>query len=116
MSKVLVTGFSMGGAGAWYLAGRHPDRFSAALPIAARPSSEPVEWKVPLYVIHSRDDEAIQLAPIEDRVAQMQAQGADVKLVVIDGVTHYETALFAKSLSEAVPWVREVWKENQTAE
>ena len=32
--KTLLTGYSMGGAGTWYLAGRNQDRFAAAIPIA----------------------------------------------------------------------------------
>ena len=31
-TRVVVTGFSMGGAGTWDWAGRYPERFSAAIP------------------------------------------------------------------------------------
>ena len=35
--RVVVTGFSMGGAGTWHFAARFPERFSAAVPMAGRP-------------------------------------------------------------------------------
>ena len=37
--KTLVTGYSMGGRGTWYLASRNQDYFRAALPIAGLPES-----------------------------------------------------------------------------
>ena len=113
--KVLVTGFSMGGSGTWHMAARHPDRFSAAIPIAARPPREDVEWKSPLYVIHSRDDQVAPFARTEAYVTQQQAQGVDIQLVRIDGVRHVETARFGQPLKEALPWVRKVWKEQDEA-
>lgn len=36
-NRIIVTGFSMGGTGSWFLAERHPDIFSAAIPVAAYP-------------------------------------------------------------------------------
>ena len=39
-ARILVTGFSMGGRGTWYMASRHPDLFKAAIPMAARTDSD----------------------------------------------------------------------------
>ena len=36
VNRVYLTGLSMGGHGTWYLAYRHPERFAAAAPKAAR--------------------------------------------------------------------------------
>ena len=46
-SQVIVTGFSMGGIGTWYLSGRHPDIFCAAVPVAARPYGE-IKTNIPV--------------------------------------------------------------------
>ena len=35
-TKVAVTGFSMGGRGSWQYAAKFPDRFTAAMPVAAQ--------------------------------------------------------------------------------
>jgi predicted peptidase len=107
-TRVVCTGYSMGGTGTWFLAGRHPDLFSAAIPIAARPV--PTEkWQVPVYVIHGRNDQVMPLAPAEQQVAALKAAGADAQLMVVDGATHFQTDRFVAPLRAAAPWVREVW-------
>ncbi len=109
MAKLLVTGYSMGGQGAWYLAGRNQDRFSAAIPMSGRPF-EGISWRIPVYVIHSREDEIIPLAPTKEFVERLTSKGHDVRLVVIEKVSHYETSRFIEPLRSAVPWIRRVWR------
>ncbi|MFC1922547.1 alpha/beta fold hydrolase [Chloroflexota bacterium] len=108
----LITGYSMGGAGTWYLAARNPDRFSAAVIMAGWPPQaiEDVEWKTPLVIIHSRQDEIVPLQPTEDIVNTLQVKGAPVKLVVLDGITHYEMFRFVEPLRKTASWVESVWR------
>jgi predicted peptidase len=106
--RTLCTGYSMGGTGTWYLAGRHPDRFTAAIPIAGRPVPAP-RWTVPVYVIHGRGDQVVPFAPAEAEVARLKAAGVEARLVAVDGATHYQTDRFVEPLHAAVPWVRAVW-------
>ncbi|HVN76533.1 MAG TPA: prolyl oligopeptidase family serine peptidase [Thermoanaerobaculaceae bacterium] len=110
-ARTLITGYSMGGTGAWFLAARHQDLFRAALIVSGRPlaRADEIEWRIPLEVIHSRDDERIPLKPTADAVAAMRARGADVRLEVVDGLTHYQVAGFVRYLRAAVPWVRSAW-------
>ena len=112
VKRRLITGYSMGGAGTWYLAARNPDRFSAAVVMAGWPPQaiEDVEWKMPLVIIHSRQDEIVPLQPTEDVVSTLQAKGAPVKLVVLDGITHYEMFHFVEPLRTTVSWVESVWQ------
>ena len=109
--RVLCTGYSMGGAGTWFIANRHQDRFTAALPIAGRPPQEGQSWTIPLYVIHSRDDEVVPLGPTEAHVASLRNQGADVRLVIVEGLRHFDTPRFVGPLQEAVPWLVEIWAQ-----
>ena len=106
--KVLVTGFSMGGAGTWHFAQKFPQRFSAAIPMAARPGRD-VDLKIPAYVIHSRADELIPIASVEAYVQQLQAAGCQVQFLAVDGISHRETERFRAPLRQAVPWVNEIW-------
>ncbi len=110
--KTLVTGFSMGGRGTWYMAARHQNRFAAALLIAARPedNSGDIEWNIPLYIIHSRQDEVVPIAPVETVAGQLKDKGVSVELVVVEGIAHFETARFITPLREAIPWIQNVWK------
>jgi predicted peptidase len=110
--KVIVTGYSLGGMGTWYMAARNQRRFAAALPMAAivpREATE-VRWSIPVYVIHSRADEIVSIVPTERAVRRLQEQGAPIEFVVLDGVSHFETGHYFRPLRDAVPWIRGAWR------
>jgi predicted peptidase len=107
-SRVVVTGYSMGGIGTWYLASRHPDWFSAAVPIAGRPEGVS-DIRVPVYAIHGRRDEVIDVAPTEQAIQALRDRDRNAQLVVVNGLTHYDTHRFAQPLSATVEWLRSVW-------
>ena len=113
LGKTLLTGYSMGGMGTWYIGGRNQERFTAVLPIAGRPQDDTTEldWMIPLYIIHSRDDELIGVEPTETAVQQLRFHGSQVELIIVEGITHYETNRFIGPLHEAVPWIRRVWED-----
>lgn len=131
--RTLVTGFSMGGNGAWYFAAKHPGRFRAAIPISSSPLVQPVEnqkeewasveqaladpeaaWaaqygKVPLYVIHSRGDELLSFDAVERAVSALEARGVPVTLAAVDGLPHHQMPSYVEPLRDAIPWIRETW-------
>lgn len=109
-AKVLLTGFSAGGAQAWSVGNGNQDFFTAVIPLSARPPRLPNPWRIPVLAIHSRDDGLIEVEPIEEYVAQQKAAGAPVELRVIQGLTHHQTARFAAPLGEAVSWLNGVWR------
>lgn len=108
--KVVVTGFSMGGAGTWHFAEKYPDRFAAAVPVAGRPSPSITGWKVPVFAIHSRNDEVVPIGPAEARVKELQQAGVRAEFLPLTGISHYETNRFAPALQRAVPWLNALWK------
>jgi predicted peptidase len=112
--RVVVTGYSMGGFGTWHLVSRHPGRFSAAIPMAGAPRAADLEAvaRTPLYVIHSRIDEVVPLAPTREAVARLKDAGARAELVLVDA-PHYHTVLFEPYLEKAAEWLREIWKEKR---
>ena len=113
--RTLITGFSMGGRGAWFFAQTHPEAFRAAIPMAAAPRAEregeaaiaPV--KMPVYAIHSRADRTVPLDRVERGVKALQDQGGNVTLVLIDDIAHNMIPGFIEPLAGAVPWVKQVW-------
>ena len=109
----MLTGYSMGGGGTWYLAPRHPERFKAALAIAGRPQGDSVEftWQTPMYVIHSTADDVVPLDTTAATVERLRARGAPIELVVVDGVTHYAVPSYRPYVSAAVPWIERAWTE-----
>jgi predicted peptidase len=110
--KIIVTGYSLGGRGTWYMAARNQERYAAAIPMAAMVPREAleVEWRVPLYVIHSRADELVAIEPAERAVRQLRDRGTEIQFVVLDDVNHFETGRYYRPLRDAVPWVRVVWE------
>jgi predicted peptidase len=109
-AKVLLTGFSAGGAQAWSVGNRNQDFFTALLPVSARPPRMQNPWRIPVLAIHSRDDGLIDVAPVEEYVSQQKAAGAPVELRVVEGLAHHQTARFAGPLSEAVGWLNGIWR------
>ena len=109
--RILITGFSMGGRGTWYLATRHPDRFTAAIPMAARSDGDDVEQvgDMPVFIIHARDDELIPFGPAEQLAQDMKEQGHTVSFMALDGVGHFQMGV--APLAEAGDWVLERWAE-----
>jgi poly(3-hydroxybutyrate) depolymerase len=107
--RVLCIGYSMGGVGTWYLASRHPDRFTAAIPIAGRPPAQ-LDVKIPVYALHARQDEVMPIGPTESLINHLSAGGADARLMVVNDATHYQTDRFVDPLRDAGGrWLRRVW-------
>lgn len=113
--KTLLTGFSMGGHGTWYIGSRNQDRFSAIIPVAGYPTvEEGVNWTVPVYAIHSRADTVVPIEATEKYVAAQKGQGNErIMLVTVDNVPHFRTKSFAVPLKDAAPWVKEIWGQSK---
>ena len=112
--RVVVAGFSMGGAGTWHFAMRFPERFSAAVPMAGRPPVEIGAWNMPVLAIHSRADETVPIGPAEARIRALKSIGVRADMIVVEGIPHYETARFAEPLRRAVPWLRDTWRKQES--
>jgi predicted peptidase len=108
--KIVVTGFSMGGRGTWYFAGKYPQRFSAAIPVAGVPPASATGWRMPVLAIHSRNDEVAPIAPTEQRIKELEKFGVHAQLITLSGITHFQTYRFVDGLKRAVPWLKDVWK------
>ncbi|MEM1177143.1 MAG: alpha/beta fold hydrolase [Acidobacteriota bacterium] len=105
--RVIVTGYSMGGAGAWYFAAEHTDRFVAAVPMAGRLRGEWIQGvgSLPVHILHSRRDELI-----DHDAARALVDAADketITFTTLSGITHFESPRYAEPLAEViVPWLR----------
>jgi dipeptidyl aminopeptidase/acylaminoacyl peptidase len=109
-SRVVLTGFSMGGIGAWHLAARHPERFAAVVPVAGSPRASDVaalqRSKLPVHAIHGTRDEVIPPAASRAAVEALAAAGVEAVWAPVD-LSHYETGRYRSALWAAVPWIRE---------
>ena len=109
--RILVTGYSMGGQGTWFMESRHSDLFTGAIVIAGSARNEPVERlaKIPTYVIHSRDDQVIPFEPAEQTVRELEKLGRPVKFEALDGLQHYEMGGYMSAIRRAGQWMAERW-------
>jgi predicted peptidase len=113
--RILVTGFSMGGRGTWFMSARHSDFFTAAIPIAGSSGDEPLErlGRIPTYVIHSRNDQVVPFGPDEQTTLQLGKLGRVVRFEPLDGIGHYEMGGYVDALTRAGRWVVERWNQRR---
>lgn len=112
-SRVLVTGYSMGGAGTWHLASRHPEVFTGAIVMAGSPRGVDLdEIRLPVYLLHSPDDEVVSFAAAEEAYRTLSERGHPVELRVLPGITHYMMGAYVPALRLAGDWMLERWLED----
>jgi predicted peptidase len=109
--RILITGFSMGGAGTWFMAARHPDFYTAAIPMAGRLGDLRVEQlgTIPTFIIHSRDDQVVPFGPSDEAARTLQAMGRPVMIEALSGVGHYQMGGYISTLRRAGQWVVDRW-------
>lgn len=111
--RTLITGYSMGGIGTWYLAPRHPDLFKVALVVSGYPPEGVLDgdWTTPLYVIHSRADEILPYEATETAVEALQRRGVPVEMDLRASLGHYDMESFVAPIREAIPWIKGIWNQ-----
>jgi predicted peptidase len=109
--RMLVTGFSLGGRGTWFMSSRHADFFNAAIVMAGAPGDESIERlaTIPTYVIHSRDDETVPFELTEAAVLKLKGLGRTIEFDPIEGVGHFQMGAYVEPLRRGAEWVREKW-------
>jgi predicted peptidase len=111
--RVYLTGLSMGGNGAWYLAYNHPDRFAAVVPVCAfvgafTGTTSGVKYppivagpeadafaaiakriaRLPVWIFHGDADPTVPVEDSRRMAAALKAAGANVRYTELPGVGH----------------------------
>lgn len=97
---VYVTGHSMGGRGALYLAYRYPERFAAV--VAMSPLSHITAWakqlcNVPLWIIHGAKDTTAPIKDSEELVQFIEQSGGHPKFTRLVDRDHFILDLYDKN-------------------
>ena len=111
-SRTYLTGLSMGGNGAWYLAYHHADRFAALVvvcgfvgeftgttsgthyPAIVAGSAEPYAaiaqrvLRLPIWIFHGDADQTVPVEVSRRMASALKAIGADVQYTELPGVPH----------------------------
>lgn len=92
LSRVYVTGLSMGGYGTWSLAAAAPERFAAIAPVcggAADPFWRTAGLKdTPIWAFHGSEDTVVPVSASVNAVEAVRRAGGAAKLTVYEGVGH----------------------------
>ncbi len=102
----------MGGAGTWFMATHHAERFTGAIPIASRPRDFPLDQmgSMPVHVIHSRDDEVVPIGPARDAAATLEQQGTPVEFLELTRIGHFAMGGYVDALRQAGRWMWNQWE------
>jgi predicted peptidase len=97
--RIYVTGHSMGGRGALYLAYKFPTRFAAV--VALSPLSPITAWakqlrNTPLWIIHGAKDAAAPIKDSEELVSAIEQSGGHPKFTPLTDRDHFILDLYDK--------------------
>lgn len=104
--RIYVTGQSMGGYGAFYVAMKRPDLFAAAVPVCGGgiPAQANTLRDVPVWVFHGNKDQTVSVQRSREMVEAIRAAGGSVALTEYAGVGHNSWE-FAYSEPDLVRWL-----------
>lgn len=107
VSRIYVTGLSMGGFGSWDLALRQPDRFAAVAPICGGVdcSRLTVLKSVPVWIAHGDDDTVVPVDRSRNAYKALTEIGAKVTYVELSGVGHNSWTPTFTDPDGMVPWL-----------
>lgn len=93
--RVMLTGLSMGGYGAWYLGSEHPERFAAVVPVCGGyndmlgyPERVAGLRYTPVWAFHGAKDKQVPLSETTALVRVLRRAGGNVKLTVYRDAGH----------------------------
>lgn len=89
-NRVYLTGYSMGGNGAWNLATRYPELFASVVPISGWYRTDKVELlkDIPIWNFHGEEDDIIPIQKSEEIVMALMNVGGQVKFTRYPGMGH----------------------------
>src|SRR6266446_4377552 len=115
--RIYLTGHSMGGRGALYLAYRLPHRFAAI--VALSPLSPITAWsgnlaKVPLWIFHGRTDMLAPVTDTEELSRAIEAVGGHPRVDILPGRDHFILDIYDRP--EIYEWLMKQKREGGVTE
>ena len=112
--RILVTGFSLGGRGTWFMATHHPELFDGAIAIAGSPGRDRLEdlGSMPVHIIHSVDDDVMPIEPARAAAEALEARQQRVRFTELEGIGHFTMSGYVGALAEAGAWMLEQWRQD----
>ncbi|MBA4313638.1 MAG: hypothetical protein C0417_13520 [Chlorobiaceae bacterium] len=95
-NKVYLTGFSLGGAGTWYLAAKYPDKFAAIAPMSGFTSH--IDYidnnldkliDIPIWAFHGKIDNVVPFEETERVMKKLEGKNKELRFTVEPEVGHW---------------------------
>lgn len=112
--KVSLTGFSLGGFGAWDWALRHPTRFAALAPVAGCGTGDEGSIELdalctlrdlPIWIFHGSADLHVSVGGADAYADRLTRCGADARYSRLPEANHADTCREAYGTSELYLWL-----------
>lgn len=113
-NRIYLIGQSMGGGGAWRLAGTHPETFAAVVPICGWGSVDQAEKlkSVPIWAFHGDQDDRIPVTKSRELANAIKSAGGDrIKYSELAGEGH----LIANRVCEREDLRTRIYSQSKTA-
>jgi predicted peptidase len=115
--RIYLTGHSMGGRGALYLAFRLPQRFAAVVTLS--PLSPITAWKenlarVPLWIFHGKADMLAPVADTEELVRGIESVGGHPRLNILPERDHFILDIYDRP--EIYEWLMKQKRDSRPTE
>jgi predicted peptidase len=90
LDRIYLTGFSLGGYGAWAMAMIYPELFAAMAPICGGGMVGGIEKLkgIPVWAFHGAEDEVVPVEQSQQMVEALISAGGQAKLTIYPGVEH----------------------------
>ncbi len=126
--RVILTGYSAGGNGAWSIASRYPERFAALVPIcgfveAFKGKQSGIDYpplandgdvftsvarrvsSLPIWIFHGDADTNVDVEQSRKMAAALKAVGANVQYTEFPGVDHNGATNTAYARADLIEWM-----------
>ncbi|MEI6578401.1 MAG: alpha/beta hydrolase-fold protein [Eubacteriales bacterium] len=107
--RIYLTGFSMGGYGAWYITTKYPNMFAAAVPVAGggQPGFAWLLKDVPIWAAHSLFDKSVNVINSIAMVEALKGINGNIKYTQYNDIKygHGDAAKLIYSTPELFTWL-----------
>ncbi len=109
VSRVYLTGLSMGGYGAWELAVRQPERYAAVVPICGGGDESQAARlaTLPIWAWHGDADDVVPVVRSRRMIHAITKAGGSPRYTELAGVGHDSWTPAYTSADGAIPWMFE---------
>jgi predicted peptidase len=95
-NRVYLTGFSLGGAGTWYIAAKYPDKFAVIAPMSGFTShmdyiDNNIDMLIdmPIWAFHGKIDNVVPFEETERIIKKLDGKNKDLRFSVEPEVGHW---------------------------